>query len=83
MPVIYIHETATIDGPNADLFKNQVYFGRDLLKYTKFGLLGLGGLLIVAALVIGIIRQREMVMSFSRMYDDDQTASTKSMPQKC
>jgi len=83
LPVIYIHETATIDKPNADLFKNMVYLGRDLLHYTKFALCGLGGLLIITALIIGIVRQREMSNSFSKFENEDQTASTKSMAQKC
>lgn len=55
LPVLWVNEGATIDRPNADKYKSEVVQPKIVLKWVSIGLMILGGLVLIAALVVGLV----------------------------
>jgi len=58
-PIMYIDEHGEVSNADAKKFKNQVYFAVSLGEYLQYGLIGLGGLLIVTAVLIGLVYRKK------------------------
>lgn len=55
-PVFYINETATIDSTTAEKLKSQVLSKFTLVHAIELGLVSLGGVLIIIALTLFVVR---------------------------
>lgn len=55
-PVLYINETATIDSATAEKLKSQVLSKFTLVHAIELGVVSLGGLLIIIAFILFIVR---------------------------
>jgi len=58
-PVLFVHEYATIDKASADRFKKEVMLPKQMITIMEYGLIGLGGLFLIIALVLGARHQRK------------------------
>eukprot|EP00795_Rhopilema_esculentum_P000574 gene574-10262_t len=58
-PIMYIEEHGLVGDADAKKFKNQVYFAVSLGEYLQYGLIALGGVLVLSAVVVGACAERK------------------------
>ncbi|XP_065058153.1 lysosome membrane protein 2-like isoform X2 [Rhopilema esculentum] len=70
-PIMYIEEHGLVGDADAKKFKNQVYFAVSLGEYLQYGLIALGGVLVLSAVVVGACAERKR-KSLNFVIDDQE-----------
>ena len=55
----FLFQYATIDKASADKFKKEVMFPKKMMTMMEYGLIALGGLFLIIALILGARHQRK------------------------
>lgn len=77
LPVLFVHEGGSIDKPNADKFKSEVLSPKMILKWLSYGLMIIGGIIILSALIFGVVVSKRKDDNYKRFNDEDSKGNGK------